>query len=151
MRFPALWLSNARGFRRAIVSGRWAGGEMSAAAGGGPHSSVLTTRQVGPILPRMVLGEMLRRLRERRGISAVDAGEAIRASESKINRLELGRVGFKLRDVADLCTFYGVIDHAERTTLLELARQTNVPAWWQSYRDVVPSWFEVYLGLEQDA
>ncbi|HZB29634.1 MAG TPA: helix-turn-helix transcriptional regulator [Streptosporangiaceae bacterium] len=126
-------------------------GEMSAAAGRGPHSGVLATRRTGPILPRLVLGEMLRRLREAQGISAGAAGEAIRASESKINRLELGRVGVKLRDVADLCTLYGVVDHAERTTLLELARQTNLPAWWQRYRDVVPTWFETYLGLEQDA
>jgi transcriptional regulator with XRE-family HTH domain len=99
----------------------------------------------------MVLGDMLRRLREALGIGAAEAGEAIRASESKINRLELGRVGCKLRDVADLCTLYGVIDEAERATLLELARQANLPAWWQRYRDVIPSWFETYLGLEQDA
>jgi transcriptional regulator with XRE-family HTH domain len=127
------------------------GAEMSAAAGRRPPGGVLTTRRTGPILPRLVLGEMLRRLREVKGISAVEAGEAIRASESKINRLECGRVGVKLRDVADLCTLYGVVDHAERSTLLELARQTNLPAWWQRYRDVVPSWFETYLGLEQDA
>lgn len=124
---------------------------MSAAAGRGPRSGVIAARRTGPILPRMVLGEMLRRLREGKGISAVAAGDAIRASESKINRLELGRVGVKLRDVADLCTLYGVVDHAQRTTLLELARQTNLPAWWQRYRDVLPSWFETYLGLEQDA
>lgn len=125
--------------------------EMSAAPDRGPHGGVLASRRTGPILPRLVLGEMLRRLREVQGITAVVAGEAIRASESKINRLELGRVGVKLRDVADLCTLYGVVDHAERTTLLELARQTNLPAWWQRYRDVIPSWFETYLGLEQDA
>jgi hypothetical protein len=57
------------------------GREMSDAAGRRPHYGVLTTRRTGPILPRMVLGEMLRRLREVRGISAVAAGEAIRASE----------------------------------------------------------------------
>src|SRR3954453_17265916 len=124
---------------------------MSSGADGGPLHGVLATRRTGPILARMVLGEMLRRLREVQGISAVAAGEAIRASESKINRLELGRVGVKLRDVADLCTLYGAATHAERPTLLELARQTNLPAWWQRYRDVVPSWFEPYLGLEQDA
>lgn len=124
---------------------------MSAARGGGPHSGVLTTRRTGPILTRLVLGEMLRRLREVRGINALEAGAAIRASESKINRLELGRAGVKLRDVADLCALYGVADHAERTTLLELARQTNLPVWWQRYRDVLPRWFETYLGLEQDA
>src|SRR2546429_6231343 len=33
--------------------------------------------------------------------------------ESKISRMELGRVGFKERDVADLLTLYGVADHGE--------------------------------------
>ncbi len=57
--------------------------------------------EVGPTALRMMLGSHLRRLRERAGVSRTDAGWAIRASESKISRLELGRVGFKERDVED--------------------------------------------------
>ena len=38
----------------------------------------------------------------------------IRGSDSKISRMELGRVGFKERDVADLLTMYGVNDENER-------------------------------------
>jgi transcriptional regulator with XRE-family HTH domain len=98
-----------------------------------------------------VLGGLLRRLREGRGISREEAGKVIRASSSKMSRLELGQVAFKLRDVSDLCTLYGVIDHAERTMLLGLARQTNLPAWWHAYSDVVPGWFDAYLGVEQAA
>jgi transcriptional regulator with XRE-family HTH domain len=108
-------------------------------------------RQAGPVLPSLVLGARLRRLREQRGISRQQAGAEIRSSESKINRMEMGRTGFKLRDIADLCTLYGVIDHAERADLLALARQANLPPWWQNYSDVVPDWFEMYLGLEQTA
>ena len=52
-------------------------------------------------------------------------GTAIRASGSKISRLELGRTGFKQRDVSDLLTLYGVGDEAERAVLLSLARQAN--------------------------
>ncbi|MFB9836268.1 helix-turn-helix domain-containing protein [Actinoallomurus acaciae] len=99
----------------------------------------------------MVLGAHLRRLRESRGISRERAGEAIRASQSKISRLELGRTGFKPRDIVDLCALYGVTDEAERATLLDLARQANMPGWWHEYADVTPSWFEPYLGLEQAA
>jgi transcriptional regulator with XRE-family HTH domain len=106
---------------------------------------------VGPTATRMILGAHLRRLRESRGIGRDEAGQAIRASQSKISRLELGRTGFKLRDLADLCTLYGVTDEAERATLTDLARQANSPGWWHEYADVVPAWFEPYLGLEQAA
>jgi transcriptional regulator with XRE-family HTH domain len=99
----------------------------------------------------MVLGALLRRLRESRGIARERAGDEIRASPSKITRLELGRVGFKTRDVADLITLYGVTDQAQRATLLGLAKEANAPGWWHPYVDVVPSWFELYLGLEQAA
>lgn len=112
---------------------------------------VLDERLVGPTATRMVLGALLRRLRESQRITLDEAGEAIRASRSKISRLELGRTGFKLRDVVDLYKLYGVTDQAERATLLGLARQANTPGWWHAYSDVVPHWFEAYLGLEQAA
>ena len=62
----------------------------------------------GPTVLRMLLGAQLRRLREASGVTREGAGWEIRASESKISRMELGRVGFKERDVADLLTLYGV-------------------------------------------
>ncbi|MEV6839223.1 helix-turn-helix transcriptional regulator [Streptomyces sp. NPDC051133] len=96
----------------------------------------------------MLLGSQLRRLREARGITREAAGYSIRASESKISRMELGRVSFKTRDVEDLLTLYGVTDEAERQSLLSLAREANVAGWWHSYTDVLPSWFPTYVGLE---
>lgn len=108
-------------------------------------------RQTGPTVPRMILGARLRRLREARGITGAEAGARIRASHSKISRLEMGRTGFKTHDVADLLTLYGVTDEDERATLLALARQSGSPGWWHVYHDLVPSWLNVYLGLEQTA
>ncbi|MEU6259285.1 helix-turn-helix transcriptional regulator [Streptomyces sp. NPDC047043] len=96
----------------------------------------------------MLLGSQLRRLREARGITREAAGYSIRASESKISRMELGRVSFKTRDVEDLLTLYGITDEQERTSLLSLAREANVAGWWHSYSDVLPSWFPTYVGLE---
>ncbi|EYT80283.1 XRE family transcriptional regulator [Streptomyces sp. Tu 6176] len=97
---------------------------------------------------RMLLGSQLRRLREARGITREAAGYSIRASESKISRMELGRVSFKTRDVEDLLTLYGITDGAERTSLLSLAKEANVAGWWHSYSDVLPNWFPTYVGLE---
>jgi transcriptional regulator with XRE-family HTH domain len=105
----------------------------------------------GPTVLRIGLGGALRRKREAAGVTRERAGEAIRASPAKISRLELGRVGFKERDVADLLTCYGVRDPAEREQFLELARHANTPGWWHRYSDLLPSWFETYLGLEQAA
>lgn len=116
---------------------------------------VLTTPldglSAGPVVPRLVLGARLRTLRDERRISRSAAGDAIRASRSKISRLEAGRHRFKPRDVADLLTLYGVTDEAERATLLALAEEANSPAWWQHFNDVVPTWARAYLGAEQAA
>jgi transcriptional regulator with XRE-family HTH domain len=104
----------------------------------------------GPTVLRMLLGAQLRRLREAKGMTREDAGYAIRASQSKMSRLELGRVGFKERDVADLLTLYEV-DEQERAGLLSLARQANAQHWWHVYSDILPSWFELYVALEEVA
>jgi hypothetical protein len=105
----------------------------------------------GPTAVRMLVGAQLRRLREQQGLSRAEAGDPIRASESKISRMELGRVGFKERDVADLLTLYGVHDDAEREALLARVRESNAPGWWQPYSDITPGWFQRYLGLEATA
>lgn len=105
----------------------------------------------GSIVRRMLLGAQLRRLRESRGISREDAGYSIRASESKISRMELGRVSFKERDVADLLTLYQVTDDAERSAMLGLVREANAAGWWHGYGEVMPTWFQTYVGLEESA
>ncbi|MFI6407481.1 helix-turn-helix domain-containing protein [Streptomyces sp. NPDC050548] len=116
-----------------------------------PDSALLDGRSAGPMVPRLVLGARLRELREERQISRTAAGEVIRGSRSKISRMEAGRHGFKLRDVADLLTLYGVREEGERATLLTLAEEANAPAWWQYFNDVVPTWTQAYLGAEQAA
>ncbi|MBP2702644.1 helix-turn-helix domain-containing protein [Microbispora sp. RL4-1S] len=105
----------------------------------------------GPTVLRIMLGAQLRRLRRDSGITPETAASAIRASVAKISRIELGRVGFKERDVSDLLTLYGVVDPDERAALLGLAHQANVPGWWHKYGDVLPGWFEFYVGLEEAA
>ncbi len=115
--------------------------------GGG---SVSASPGSGSMMRRILLGSQLRRLRESRGFSREDAGYSIRASESKISRMELGRVSFKERDVADLLTLYGVEDD-DREALLGLVREANVAGWWHGYGDLLPGWFQTYVGLEEAA
>jgi hypothetical protein len=90
-------------------------------------------------------------MRERRGVTRAEAAKVIHGSESKISRLELGRLSFKDSDVRDLLTHFGVTDPGRREALLALARDANAPGWWHSYNDVLPTWFERYVGLESAA
>jgi transcriptional regulator with XRE-family HTH domain len=104
-----------------------------------------------PTVLRILLGTQLRRLRESRNITAQEAARAIRGSESKISRIELGRNAVREVDIADLLNLYGITDSAEREQLLTLASQANQPGWWHRYQDVLPAWFQSYLGLEESA
>ena len=120
----------------------------------GPHTADPESeppRSGGATVRRIMLGSQLRRLREAAQISRETAGWEIRSSESKISRLELGRVGFKMRDVEDLLTLYGVTDPGAREPFLSMAKAANATTWWHGYHDVLPSWFAGYIGLEESA
>ena len=119
-------------------------------SGGEPFSG-LDESSVDATVLRILLGSQLRRLREAAGITPDRAGYEIRASRSKISRLENGRVKLKSRDVADLLTLYGVTDEGLRSKFLLLVDQSNAPDWWTKYSDILPDWFETYLGLEAAA
>jgi transcriptional regulator with XRE-family HTH domain len=105
----------------------------------------------GSVVLRIALGAQLRRLREAAGLSREEAAYRIRASAPKISRMELGRVRFKERDIVDLLALYGVGGEAETAEFVALARRANADGWWQRDRDLLPTWFETYLGMEQAA
>jgi hypothetical protein len=52
--------------------------------------------------------------------------------------------------VLDLLTFYGV-GPVEREQLLSLAEQANRPGWWHRFNDILPDWFQSYVGMEEAA
>src|ERR1035437_2546918 len=101
----------------------------------------MTDGTAGPTVLRILLGTQLRHLRAPRGITAQQAARAIRGSESKISRMELGRTAVREVRIADLLTLYGIRDLAEREQLLLLASHANQPGWWHRYQDILPAWF----------
>jgi hypothetical protein len=103
----------------------------------------------GPTVRRMLVGAQLRRLRTDKEITREQAGEAIRASEWKIHRLDNGQVSFKERDVVDLLRLYGVTDPGEVAALLTMAREANQPGWWFQYSDLLPHWFRGHCCIER--
>jgi transcriptional regulator with XRE-family HTH domain len=77
----------------------------------------------------MLRGVQLRRLREAAGVSPDEAAYEIRASRSKISRMENGRAAFKIRGVEDLLTLYGVTSRQQRSEVLLLARPGPPRIW----------------------
>jgi len=52
--------------------------------------------------------------------------------------------------VLDLLTHYGV-GAVEREQLLSLAEHAYRPGWWHRYNDILPDWFQSYVGMEEAA
>lgn len=104
-----------------------------------------------PTVRRRIVGAQLRRLREAAGVSRKNAAATIDGTESKISRLEQGRVGLDEGEVARLLERYGIDDRHERDALLGVVREANRPGWLQAYSKAMPAWFRPYVDLEEAA
>jgi transcriptional regulator with XRE-family HTH domain len=100
-----------------------------------------------PTLRRRELGFLLRQLRLDGGLSLEAAAERAMFSQTKLSRLETGRVGASPRDIRDLLLVYAITDPAKREQLMALAREGKQRAWWQGLD--LP--YETYIGLEEEA
>lgn len=103
-----------------------------------------------PTARRRRLATALRQLREEHNLSCTDAGKAVGWSESKISRIETGRVKIAQPDLERLLDLYEVTGET-RAGLLTLARQATHRGWWHSYSDALPAYFTAYVGLEDGA
>lgn len=107
--------------------------------------------QGGSVVLRILLGTQLRRMRTAKGISPEKAARAVGMSPAKVKGVEQGQVRLRSSEATNLLTLYEVTDPQERATLLTLADCANTPSWWQRYEDILPSWFEGYVELEESA
>ncbi|MGW0505678.1 helix-turn-helix domain-containing protein [Micromonospora sp. NPDC003241] len=105
---------------------------------------------IGSTVPRRQLGRLLRQYRNEAGVTLDAAAEALEYSRQKIWRLECGMGSVRILDVKAMCELYGV--SPEMTDAMRgLAAETKSKGWWHAYGDAVPSWFELYVGLESAA
>ncbi|GAB3143694.1 helix-turn-helix transcriptional regulator [Micromonospora sonneratiae] len=104
----------------------------------------------GSTVPRRQLGRELRRLREEEArIPQVEAAKALDCSVTKLWRLERGELPIRTPDVKAMCELYGA-DEKTTEALTAIAPHTKAKGWWHDYAEI-PSWFELYIGLEQAA
>ncbi|MDG4768410.1 helix-turn-helix transcriptional regulator [Solwaraspora sp. WMMD406] len=101
-------------------------------------------------VPRRQLGRELRRLREERArMAQIEAARVLTWSNSKLWRMEQGEVPVRTEDVVLLCELYGA-DLKMTEALAALAPKTREKGWWHDYASI-PSWFELFIGLEEAA
>ncbi|GGZ79771.1 helix-turn-helix domain-containing protein [Streptomyces echinoruber] len=103
-----------------------------------------------PTARRRRLSIELKKLREHSGLTCAQVGAALDWSGSKVNRMETGSGRVQPSDIDALCRFYGTSDEL-REFLKSLAREAKIRGWWQQHGAGVPEWFNIYIGLEQDA
>ncbi|MFI6266434.1 helix-turn-helix domain-containing protein [Micromonospora sp. NPDC051006] len=103
-----------------------------------------------PTVRRRRIARELRQLRERAGMTLDVAARQLDMSKSNLSRIENAQIGIKPRDVRAALALYQVTG-ADAEALIEIARGAQQRGWWQTYSDVLPEWFEFYVGLEAEA
>jgi transcriptional regulator with XRE-family HTH domain len=105
----------------------------------------------GPAVRRRQLMTELKRLRESAGLTQEDVAGQLDWHPTKIMRIETGRTAPHPNDVRVMLGLYGVADSGVLAGLLKLAKDARQRGWWYSYKDVLLSRFELFLGLESEA
>lgn len=103
-----------------------------------------------PTVRRRRLASELRRLRKESGLTTEAVASRLEYDQSWVSRIESGRRGVRIPDLRALLDVYEVTSEA-REELLQLARQARQRGWWHTYGDVIPDWFQVFVGLEAEA
>jgi hypothetical protein len=103
-----------------------------------------------PTARRRRLSIELKKLREQSTLTCAQVGAALDWSGSKVNRMETGSGRVQPSDIDALCRFYATSEEL-REFLKSLARQAKMRGWWQVHGSGVPEWFNIYIGLEQEA
>jgi transcriptional regulator with XRE-family HTH domain len=109
------------------------------------------TASIGPTVRRRRLGTELRRLREARSVKLEEVADKLGLAASTLSRIETGKAPTRTAYLTAMLDMYGVHDPAGRQILLDMAREGHRKGWWAAWEDVLPTGFDVYVGLEAEA
>ncbi|SEQ30349.1 Helix-turn-helix domain-containing protein [Streptomyces sp. yr375] len=111
-----------------------------------------TRRMLQPTARQVRLGSILRGLREegKRGSQGVVCSE-LGWSESKLSRIESGRLGISEGDLQLLLDRYDIQDRSLRGYVVDLRRRGNVRGWETRVRSDMSAVYADYIGYESDA
>lgn len=101
-------------------------------------------------VPRRVLGQHLRNLRQQAGLSVRAAASLMEWSEPKLWRIETGQIAMRVLDVQAMCDFYSAPPDLTQV-LAGLARHTRAYGWWHSNDEPSSGNFSIYAMLQESA
>lgn len=105
----------------------------------------------GPTVRRRRLGTELRKLRESTGFKLEEVAGQLGVAPSTLSRIETGKAPTKSAYLNQMLEMYGVVEQGQRQVLIDMAREGHRKGWWAAYEDVLPSGFDIYVGLEAEA
>ncbi|MBO0806357.1 MAG: helix-turn-helix transcriptional regulator [Nocardiopsaceae bacterium] len=105
---------------------------------------------MGPTVRRRRLGTELRRLRDKSGYKLEEVAAELGVASSTLSRIETGKAPTKSAYLNHMLELYGVRDATQRAVLVGMAREGHRKGWWAAYDDVLPSGFDIYVGLEAE-
>ncbi|MGW0897952.1 helix-turn-helix domain-containing protein [Streptomyces goshikiensis] len=104
-----------------------------------------------PTARQIRLGAELRKLRERAGVTARDAGGLLSTDAARISNIEAGRLGISDERIRRLFTFYQCDDDALLAALCAITAERRGTHWWDDYRGVLTTGFLDIAELEHHA
>lgn len=90
-----------------------------------------------PTARQVRLGAELRKLRERAGKPAREAGGLLGVDQAKISNIESGRIGVSEERIRRLASFYACADVELIKALCAIARERRGEFWWEEYRGIL--------------
>ncbi|MET8846749.1 helix-turn-helix transcriptional regulator [Amycolatopsis sp. NPDC004625] len=91
------------------------------------------------------------RLRKEAGLEQKDVAKALRCTVAKVSYYETAERPVVLRDLDEVLLPLFKVPKSQWPDYVDAARHSRTKGWWKSYSETVPSWFSLYLGLEQGA
>jgi transcriptional regulator with XRE-family HTH domain len=104
----------------------------------------------GPTVRRRRLGSELRKLRDASSLKLEEVAAELGVAPSTLSRIETGKAPTKSAYLNQMLEMYGVTDPAQRQVLVDMAREGHRKGWWAAYDDVLPSGFDIFVGLEAE-
>lgn len=104
-----------------------------------------------PTVWRRWLAFELVRLRKEAGLEQKDVAKALRCTVAKVSYYETAERPVVLRDLDEVLLPLFKVPKSQWPDYVDAARHSRTKGWWESYSETVPSWFSLYLGLEQGA
>ncbi|WP_245974439.1 helix-turn-helix domain-containing protein [Thermomonospora umbrina] len=96
------------------------------------------------------MAKELRRLRRESGKTREQVADFVGCSPVTITRIESAQTAGTVPIVARMLEAYGIAGD-EHEAFLKLCREARKRGWWQRYSDSIPEWFQVYVGIEEEA